>query len=103
MHQDVDTRPREDEITVLDEAFEFEIPCEIPSLDRHTAACVDGVAEWIAYRSIICSCGVVVRLVCTACKEKYQMLMAHHAHLACFRCNEETKGFDRFEPLKGSS
>src|SRR5687768_14243407 len=103
MHQDVEVLPREDEAIVLDEAFEFEIPCEIPGLGTDMAAepCKAHTlpAEWIAYRSIVCSCGIIVRLVCTPCKEKYQELMAHHAHLVCFRCDEETEGFNRFEPL----
>lgn len=104
MHQDVDVLPVEDERVVLDEAFEFEVPCEIPSFTQD-AACYGDVrpAEWIAFRSIICSCGIIVRLVCDPCRVKYQTLMAHHAHLSCPHCGDETNGFDRFEPLKGSS
>lgn len=101
MHQDVDVLPVEDELTFIAEDFAFEIPCEIPAVAPETAACVDGVAEWIAYRSIVCTCGIIVRLVCTACKDKYQILMAHHAYLECHACGDETKGFDRFEPLSG--
>lgn len=102
MHQDVEVLPVEDERVVLDEAFEFEIPCEVPSLDAGWD-CGSRPAEWIAYRSVICSCGIIVRLVCDQCRVQYQMMMAHHAHITCARCDEETHGFDRFEPLKGSS
>jgi hypothetical protein len=103
MHQDVEVLPREDEAIVLDEAFEFEIPCEIPTLNKIDWDCGAPPAEWIAYRSVVCSCGIVVRLVCNQCRVKYQMLMAHHAYLECSRCGDETKGFDRFEPLRGGS
>lgn len=93
MHQ-----PVEDERVVLDEAFEFEIPCEIPTLDVGWD-CGPAAAEWIAFRSVICSCGILVRLVCDPCRVRYQAMMAAYAHISCARCGEETNGFDRFEPL----
>lgn len=100
MHQPVDVVP--DELTIIDEAYEFEIPCEIPSLDAGWN-CGARPAEWIAYRSIVCSCGVIVRLCCNVCRVKYQEMMAAHAYISCARCNDETHGFDRFEPLKVQS
>lgn len=98
----VDVLPVEDERVVLDEAFEFEIPCEIPSFQEDWN-CGPAPAEWIAYRSIICDCGLIVRLVCDGCRVRYQMMMAQNAFLYCGRCNMETHGFDRFEPLRSSS
>lgn len=102
MHQNVDVLPVEDERVVLDEAFEFEIPCEVPTLEAGWD-CGGNSAEWIAFRSVVCPCGVLVRLVCNPCRVKYQTLMAHHAYLVCVGCGIETHGFDRFEPIKGNS
>lgn len=93
--------PEQDEVTDLSEFEEFEIPCEIPRVaDRH---CGGNPAEWIAYRTVICRCGIIVRLVCTACKVDYQQLMANHGYIYCPTCLDETKGFNRFEPLKQKS
>lgn len=93
--------PEIEDVTNLSEFEEPDIPCEIPSI-RSDWQCGPAPAEWIAYRSIICSCGIVVRLVCDGCKNKYQYLMARHAYLTCATCGIETKGFDRFERLEKS-
>ena len=83
---------------------DFEIPCEVPGFAPEEAAC-DGTvpAYWIGYRSVICECGIIVRLVCNPCKVKYQYLMRDQAHIYCAGCEMETKGFDRFEPLRQAS
>lgn len=96
------TQPVEIEFTDLSEFEEPTIPCEIPAIAPESS-CDGNPAEWIAYRSVVCSCGVIVRLVCTDCKARYQSLMAAQAYIYCGRCEDETFGFDRFEPLKQGS
>lgn len=96
--------PVEIEFTDLSEFKEPIIPCEVPSIVAADEwSCDYNPAEWIAYRSVLCPCGIIVRLVCTDCKGHYQRMMAMHAHIYCATCDTETKGFDRFEPLKQTS
>jgi hypothetical protein len=96
--------PEQDGACDLDLFGEFEIVCDVPGIvsvgEPH---CDYNPAEWIAYRTVVCQCGIIVRLVCTQCKEMYQWAMARHAHLSCPGCGDETKGFDRFEPIKKAS
>lgn len=96
--------PVEIEVTDLSEFDEPTIPCEIPQiLGPEERACDYNPAEWIAFRSVICQCGIIVRLVCTDCKVMYQEMMAGNTYFSCPTCHDETKGFDRFEPLKQKS
>lgn len=94
--------PEQDEIVGLSSFEEFEIPCEVPSFtDDHK--CQGDPAEWVAFRRVICPCGIIVRIVCNVCKEDYQRMMAQFAYIQCPRCETETGGFSRFERLvKGS-
>jgi hypothetical protein len=94
--------PEQDERVNLELFEEFTIPCEVPSF-ADWDHCGGNPAEWIAYRSVVCDCGIIVRLVCTDCKLDYQWLMAQHAHLYCGKCGADTNGFDRFEPLTRAS
>lgn len=91
--------PEELEVVSLEGFEDIEIPCEIPSFNQEVGCDGPNPAEWVAYRTIPCSCGIFVRLVCTDCKVRYQNMMAHNAALYCPRCGDETKGFNRFEPL----
>lgn len=94
--------PVEIEFTDLSEFEEPTVPCDVPRIGC-IWACDYNPAEWIAYRTVICQCGIIVRLVCTDCKVKYQELMAQFAHLSCPVCGDSTEGFNRFEPLKQKS
>lgn len=100
------TPPDQDEFLDHQLFEEFVIPCEIPSIvtDPDGGWCKGpNPAEWIGYRKRPCSCGLLVRLCCTQCKDEYIRRMAHLSHFACPKCDEETGGFSRFEPLRQAS
>ena len=80
MHQNVDVLPVEDERVVLDEAFEFDIPCEGPQAYPEVLGHCDRAAKWIGLKL----CGHH-RLFCGDCKDFYLNLMS--AYDGTFRCN----------------
>lgn len=87
MHQ-----PVEDERVVLDEAFEFEIPCEGPQAWPEVLGSCDQPAKWIGLKK----CGHH-RLFCGDCKEFYLDRMALNTAFHCGVCGETDTVFYGFE------
>lgn len=92
MHQDVEVLPVEDEAIVLDEAFEFEIPCEGHIIWPEKISSHDEPARWIGLKK----CGHH-RLFCGECKEFYLNMMAHDPVFTCRECRDKDSKFLGFE------
>ena len=92
MHQNVDVLPVEDERVVLDEAFDFPLPCDGPRVWSEYLGEHDTPATWIGLKT----CGHH-RLFCGDCKEKYLMLIAHEPYFTCAECGETGQNFIGFE------
>lgn len=92
MHQDVEVLPREDEAIVLDEAFEFEIPCDGPRVWPEFLGEHDTPAKWIGLKT----CGHH-RLFCSECKERYLDLIAEEPFFTCRECGDKGQNFLGFE------
>lgn len=87
MHQTI-----EDERVVLDEAFNFEIPCEGPQAWPEALGHCDQPARWIGLKK----CGHH-RLFCDDCKEFYIARMEQFSHFTCGVCGEGGSMFIGFE------
>jgi hypothetical protein len=92
MHQDVDVLPVEDERVVLEEGFEFEIPCEGPIIWPERIGEHDAPAKWIGLKT----CGHH-RLFCQQCKDGYLDLMAEDPIFTCRECGDKGRTFIGFE------
>ena len=90
MTTEVEIRPEHDELTILDDQFAIELPCDIwkiwPELNRPHPP-----AMWIGVKA----CGHH-RLMCEPCREMYLNLQAKTAYNVCSTCWDEAK-FLRFE------
>lgn len=89
MHQTV-----EDERVLLDEGFEFEIPCDGPRAWPEALGDCDRAAEWVALKP----CGHH-RLFCDPCRGFYIVMMGHHASFSCTICGARHDGFTGFERI----
>lgn len=92
MHQDVEVLPVEDERVVLDEAFNFDIPCEGPQADPNKLGDCTAVAKWIGLKP----CGHH-RLLCGDCKEYFLNRIALFVHFTCGVCGQGEATFYGFE------
>lgn len=81
MHQSVDVLPVEDERFVLDEDFNFDIPCEGPRSWPEALGNCTSAAKWIGLKD----CGHH-RLFCGECKEFYLDRMAVTPLFKCVVC-----------------
>lgn len=79
----VDVLPVEDERVVLDEAFEFEIPCDGPRIWPERFPDHSDPAKWIGFKT----CGHN-RLLCGQCKEVYLNLLAFDPAFSCAECGD---------------
>lgn len=94
MHQDVDVLPREDERVVLEEDFNFELPCDGHRIWPERIPEHAEPAKWVGLKS----CGHH-RLFCSGCKELYLNLIAHGPFFSCAECGATGQTFLGFEPI----
>lgn len=88
MHQDVEV----DERVVLEEGFEFELPCDGPRIWPERIHEHSDPAKWIGLKT----CGHH-RLFCQMCKDGYFELMTMDPIFTCAECGDKGRSFIGFE------
>ena len=98
--------PDSETISLEDLDFDFVVACEIPARRAATGGfpmCDADPAEWVGWRAACCPQSPRYLLMCSRCKETYQMWQAMKACIVCADCGAETGGPISYTPLNKKS